>query len=139
MFNVMFILVPVLAFGIMIFVFLMIFSGKTRSKFMGHQLNMQKQMLEDNKETIKDIAEISGEIGIKSKRNIMDNNEEDLRHMATMGADISKDAIRTTTSAIREGLTGDNSESGTGSSYCKHCGAKIDSDSKFCKKCGKEQ
>ena len=23
--------------------------------------------------------------------------------------------------------------------YCKHCGTSIDSDSTFCKKCGKEQ
>ena len=23
--------------------------------------------------------------------------------------------------------------------FCKHCGSKIDADSKFCKKCGREQ
>lgn len=35
--------------------------------------------------------------------------------------------------AIKEGLTEDETI------YCKHCGASIDSDSTFCKKCGKEQ
>jgi len=44
----------------------------------------------------------------------------------------TKDGIKTTARAIKEGFSKD-------SAYCKHCGSGIDSDSKFCKKCGKEQ
>ena len=64
---------------------------------------------------------------------IIDENEDDIRHVVSKSADMSKDAITTTTRAIKKGLTEDDSI------YCKHCGKKIDADSKFCSICGKEQ
>lgn len=99
----------------------------------GRQLKIQKKILEDNKETIQDINELQGEIGIKSTKNILDGNEDDLESISTKSAKINKDAIKITASAIKEGLK-DNDKI-----YCKHCGASIDEDSRFCKKCGKEQ
>ena len=126
-------LVPILMVCMMAFGFGMMFSPKLRSKVMGHQLKMQKQMLEDNKEVLQDLGKLSGQIGVKTTKGILDENEEDLRHIATKGADISKDAITTTTRAIKKGLTEEETV------YCKHCGASIDSDSTFCKKCGKKQ
>lgn len=132
--EIMFVLVPVFIGCVFVFTFAMMFSPKLRSKFMGHQLRMQKQMLEDNKEVMQDIGKLSGEIGVKTTKGIIDENEEDIRHIATKSADMTKDAITTTTRAIKKGLTEDEDPV-----YCKHCGTRIDGDSKFCKKCGKEQ
>lgn len=127
--------------GIFFLIFIVVFvfvvsvfvSPKVRSKMMGRQLKMQKKMLEDNKEVIQDLQELSGGIGIKATRGIIDENEVDLRHISGKSADINKDAVKTTVSAIKEGLTGESNI------YCKHCGASIDSDSTFCKACGKKQ
>ena len=62
---------------------------------------------------------------------VLDANEDVMRDMATREANINKEAVETTARAIRDGFVGD-------SIYCKYCGSKIDEDSKFCKKCGKE-
>ena len=135
MFNILFIIVPIFMVVMIFFTFGMIFSPKLRSKFMGHQLKMQKQMLEDNKEVLKDINTISGGIGIQSKRDIIDENEEALRHMTSKEASIKAEAVKTTARAFKEGFSGED----TGKVYCKHCGVQIDDDSAFCKKCGNKQ
>lgn len=98
--------------GMSIFVYGVIFSPKMRSKFVGGQMKAQKQVLDDHEDIMTDIA--------------------------TRSAKIKSGAIRETASAIREGLTGDSGSFGN-DAYCKHCGVAIDSDSKFCKKCGQEQ
>lgn len=66
----------------------------------------------------------------KSARYIQQENKEDLSDIATNAADITSEAITKTTKAIKKGLED--------KIFCKHCGEKIDSDSKFCNKCGKE-
>ena len=129
----MFILVPILMVGMITFMICMMFVPSFRSKFFGHQLKMQKRVLEDNKDVMADIGKISGEIGVKTAKGVIDENEDDIRHVVSKSADISKDAITTTTRAIKKGLTEDDSI------YCKHCGASIDADSTFCKDCGKKQ
>ena len=131
--QILFYIVPIFVVGMFIFSFGMIFSPKLRSKFMGHQLKMQKRMLEDNKEVMQDIGKITGEIGVKTAKGVIDENEDDIRHVVSKTADMSKDAITTTTRAIKKGLTEEESV------YCKHCGESIDSDSTFCKACGKKQ
>lgn len=122
-----------IAIGMFVFVICMMFVPGLRSKFMGHQLKMQKRMLEDNKEVMQDIGKITGEIGVKTAKGVLDENEDDIRHVVGKTADISKDAITTTTRAIKKGLTEEDAV------YCKHCGESIDSDSTFCKACGKKQ
>ena len=42
-------------------------------------------------------------------------------------------AAKEITQGIKEGLSENETV------YCKHCGAQIDADSSFCKKCGKQQ
>lgn len=69
----------------------------------------------------------------RAQNNVIKNNKEILRENANMTADINKDAIRTTSHAVKEGFT-DNDIF-----YCKNCGQLIDEDSRFCKVCGKEQ
>ena len=44
-FDLVFVLAPIFVIGMFVFVFCMVLSPKLRSKFMGHQLKMQKQML----------------------------------------------------------------------------------------------
>ena len=67
----------------------------------------------------------------KSAKYIQQENKEDFRYIASNTADIASEAITKTTTAIKKGLED--------KIFCKHCGEKIDSDSKFCNKCGKEQ
>ena len=131
--EILFFIVPIFIGCMFIFTFGMIFSPKLRSKFMGHQLKMQKRMLEDNKDVIQDLGKLTGEIGVKTTKGIMDENEDDLRHISSKGADIASDGITKTVRAIKKGM------SDAGDVYCKHCGESIDSDSTFCKACGKKQ
>jgi hypothetical protein len=58
-------------------------------------------------------------------------NKEDLKDIASTAVEITSEAITKTATAIKTGLDD--------KMFCKHCGEKIDSDSKFCNKCGKEQ
>ena len=97
----------VLAGIILILAIIITVSPKARAKWMGKQIEATKYMMDDQKENIKDIS--------------------------TNMADATKDGIKTTAKAIKDGLTEEDTV------YCKHCGASIDTDSTFCKKCGKEQ
>ena len=71
-------------------------------------------------------------IMMKATKYMLDENEENLKDMATKSANISKEGIEITTRAIKDGLTKE-------SKYCKYCGEAIDEDSKYCKKCGERQ
>lgn len=107
-FSIFSILVFVAVVAIFGICFALIFSGNFRRKFYKRRIDASKQ--------------------------ILDENTDSLKHMVTTSAEISKDAIKTTAGAIKEGITGEKE-----TAYCKHCGAKIDDDSKYCSKCGKEQ
>lgn len=108
LFNIMF-YGSLIFVGIMfVFVIVMMISPKARAKWMGKQIEANKYMIEQQKENLKEIS--------------------------TNMADATKDGVKTTARAVREGLLEDDE-----TVYCKHCGATIDSDSTFCKKCGKEQ
>ena len=67
---------------------------------------------------------------LQAARYIQEEAKDDLTAIASNSAEITKDAVTTTAEAIREGMEIKK--------YCKHCGAKIDSDAKFCTACGKE-
>ena len=67
----------------------------------------------------------------KSIKYIQGENKEDLTDIANNTADITSGAVTKTARAVKEGLTE--------TVFCKHCGAKIDNDSKFCSFCGKKQ
>ena len=70
---------------------------------------------------------------IETTKYIQEQNKEDLTDIANNTADIMEDAVTKTAKAVREGFEKE------ATMYCKHCGAVIDSDSRFCKSCGKEQ
>ena len=69
---------------------------------------------------------------LKSTKYILDENEELIKELSTKGANVSKDGLEIKARALKKGFMGE-------SIYCKHCGAAIDSDSQFCKSCGKRQ
>lgn len=106
MFDALFVITFILSFLALGFGILLVVSPKLRGKIMSTQVKATKYMMDESKEDLKSIADDT--------------------------ADVSKDAITTTTRAIKKGFTKDTI-------YCKHCGSEIDSDSKFCKSCGKEQ
>lgn len=70
---------------------------------------------------------------IRATKQMIDYSKDDLKDIVDMEADIKKGYVKTMAKSIKEGLTEENTI------YCKHCGSMIDSDSRFCKKCGKEQ
>ena len=74
-----------------------------------------------------------GNAAARAQNNIVKNNEEILKETADINANIHKDAVKTIVHSVKEGLTDKEII------YCKHCGAEIDTDSTFCKKCGKQQ
>lgn len=67
----------------------------------------------------------------QSIKYIQQENKEDFKDIASNAVEITSEAITKTATAIKTGLDD--------KMFCKHCGEKIDSDSKFCNKCGKEQ
>ena len=131
-FNIMFTIIPILVVCIFIFTFAMILSPKLRGKMMSHQIKSLKYMMEESSADLTNLTTTTANAAIKAKKNILDENEDVLRDLATRQANISKDGIETTVRAIKKGFT-------TESIYCKHCGQAIDHDSKFCKNCGKKQ
>ena len=64
-------------------------------------------------------------------RYIQEENKDDFSAIATNNAQIMSDAVKITAGAVKDGIRA--------TKFCKHCGEKIDEDSKFCSSCGKEQ
>ena len=126
-------IVPILVFCGFGFTFAMLFSPKLRAKVMGHQLKAQKYMLEQNKDTLADLSTTAAEIGISSQKQILDNNAEVMEELSTKNAEIKSAGIEKMARAVKKGLTEEVTL------YCKHCGSANDTDSAYCKKCGKKQ
>ena len=68
---------------------------------------------------------------IKAMKYAIDESSEDLKTINDIKADSEKDAITIKARALKNGFKDEV--------YCKYCGYLIDSDSIFCKKCGKKQ
>lgn len=132
--KIMFLVVGGIFVAIFGYAIAMIFNPKLRGKMMSNNIKAMKHMTDISKDDMEDMLTNLSDIAINAKSNIINNNEETLRDIASKEANINKDAIKTTFSAIKEGLSGNE-----GTMFCKHCGAVIDADSKFCNQCGKEQ
>ncbi|MBR2577990.1 MAG: zinc ribbon domain-containing protein [Erysipelotrichaceae bacterium] len=130
-FNIMFGAVMLIAGCIFALTLAMIFSPKLRGKMMSRQIKSLRYMAEYAKEDLEKTVSDLSEASINARSRVLDENEDKLKDIADRSADISKDAITTTVSAVKKGIVG--------TAYCKHCGKPIDEDSRFCKHCGKEQ
>ena len=126
--------------GIAVFGFALVFILAIRAsspKYMEKKLTKmgeaavraQNNIMKNNKDIYVETASAAAEIQNK----VINQNEEMLKDTADRTAEIHKDAFKTIVHSVKEGLTEDSKI------YCKYCGAQIDTDSKFCKKCGKEQ
>lgn len=73
---------------------------------------------------------------VKTTKYIQQATKEDMTDIASTQAEIQSEAVKTIAGAVKEGLDGADEDK---TMFCKHCGAKIDEDSRFCKECGKEQ
>ena len=71
---------------------------------------------------------------IKAAKYMVEESKDDIEYISNNMADATKGGVETTVRAIKKGIVDDEEEI-----YCKHCGSRIDKDSKFCKNCGKEQ
>lgn len=109
MFELIFMIVPILVILIFILTFALFLSPKLRGKFLSNQIKSIKYAVDDSKEDLKTISNIS--------------------------ADVSSEAITKTVSSIKKGFTDNSFKDNT---YCKYCGTGIDFDSRFCKNCGKK-
>ncbi len=132
-YKIIFYIVPIISGLIFAFTLLMFLSPKFRGKFMSNQVKSMKHMTNYSKRDIEEIMTNLGSATVNSQNNIINQNEDTLKNIANKSAEINKGAIKTTVSAIKEGLNAQPTM------FCKYCGAKIDEDSKFCKSCGKEQ
>lgn len=67
---------------------------------------------------------------LEINKQIREENKEILTDIANTNAEIYKGSIGTIAKEVADNINN--------AIYCKHCGAKIDGDSKFCKVCGKQ-
>ena len=130
-FIIFFIVMGIVAIAVFAYTFMMMFGTKTRSKMLARQMKSLRGMTDISKEDMESMMENLSEVSIKSRKKILEENEDDLKDIADANARINKDAVRETSKAIKEGFVGS-------SIYCKYCGASIDSDSVYCNKCGKK-
>ena len=128
MFNALFVIVPIFIGLVFVFVIAMFVSPKLRGKMMSRQFKSMRYMMEESKD---DLAKLSG-TAMEIKKQILDENEVVLTDIAQKEARINSIGIQSAARAIKDGLIKE-------STYCKYCGSAIDSDSKICKNCGKEQ
>ena len=131
-FKIFFIFGIVLFICIFTFVILIMFSTKFRSKMMARQMKSLRGMTDLSKEDIETMLTNLSDASIGAKKEIYNKHEDDLKDIADANARINKGAVKETARAFKEGFT-ENSKT-----YCKYCGAEIDSDSVYCNKCGKK-
>ena len=105
----------------------MMFSPKLRNKMMKRELKATKNMFQSLTDDLKDLQSTS----IKIKKEILDENKDDLESIEKQEASIKGEGIKIKANALKSGLTGDM--------YCKNCGEKIPGDSIYCKNCGAKQ
>lgn len=126
------IVIAVLACSIIIFVILSLFSPRVQGKMMSKQIKSVKHMMDYSKDDLKELMKITAKTGTIAEKEILDENEDIMSNNERRKANIKKEGIEVTARAIKNGLTSNKI-------YCRYCGASIESDSRFCKNCGKEQ
>ena len=103
-------------------------------------IKTEKYIMESSKEDLKDLLSTTMGIGIGATSDAIDGNEDELRNVVDKGSDIASGGIFKSAKAFAKGFkSGFGDAQGQSDAYCKYCGASIDADSVFCKKCGRQQ
>ena len=104
--SIMMVIFPFLFIGILAFNIANMVSPKFRGKMMSRQVKAKKYMMEESRDDIKDIADMS--------------------------ADAGKDAITTVVRAVKDGISEEKifckycgGEIDSDSVFCKHCGSDL--------------
>ena len=112
-------------------VFAMFFSPKLKGKIMSREISAFKHMMNYSKNDVKNIKENMGNISIDSEHDILMQNKNKIKEINNIYYETKKDSIKNTIKDIKGELKN--------GCYCKFCEKKIDTDSKYCKNCGKRQ
>lgn len=127
--EILFYIVPILIGITFIMTIALMVSPKLRGKLMSRQIKATKHMMDYSKEDLKDILSTSADIGINAEKEILDNNEETMKDNVIRKANINKKGIEITANAIKEGLNGSKiycKHCGKlideDSKFCKSCG-----------------
>ena len=103
-------------------------------------IKTEKYIMETTKDDLKDLLSTTMGIGIGATSDAIDGNEDELRNVVDKGSDIASGGIFKSAKAFAKGFkSGLGDAQGQADVYCKYCGASIDADSVFCKKCGRQQ
>ena len=124
--NVLFIIIPIMAVLLIVLAIVFMFSPKLRGKMLSKQVESMRYMLDESK---MDIAKL-GSTSVNLKKQILDENEETLTDIAKKEANIKSVGIKSAAKAVKEGLTESDtmyckhcgSEIDSDSKYCKKCG-----------------
>ena len=100
-------------------------------------IKTSKYIQESNKEDLTDLMSTGMGIGINATSQAINKNEDDIRNIADKGADIMSGPVETLSRSVGRGFREGYATADT--MFCKHCGATIDRDSKFCSECGGQQ
>lgn len=129
--NIFFVVITIIAFGIVLFTFVIIFSPKLRAKMMSRNVKSLKYMTDYSKKDIEDIVKNIGDISINSKHKILTENKNKIKEITNIGEEALRDSIKNTLNTVKKSFKDNN--------YCKYCGKTIDVDSKYFKFCGENQ
>lgn len=100
-------------------------------------IKTSKYIQESNKEDLTDLMSTGMGIGINATSQAINENKDDIRNIADKGADIMSGPVETLSRSAGRGFREGYATADT--MFCKHCGATIDRDSKFCSECGGQQ
>ncbi len=123
--NAMFIIVPIFIGIVFILAVVMFISPEFRGKMMARQVKSMKYMLDESK---KDLEAMGGTV-INVKKNIIDDNEDSLKEISKKEGELAGIGIEKKARAVKEGLLEDEiyckhcGESiDADSKFCKKCG-----------------
>lgn len=120
------IVIIIVAVIVLMSLFVFFFAPKLRKRILGEQLKSMRSMFEDNKS---DLTKL-GSMGIEIKKQLLEENEESLTDIAHKEAKIRSVGIKSAAKSFKEGLKETDaiyckycgSEIDSGSIFCKKCG-----------------
>ena len=121
------IVLGIFVLALFVMVGMMIFTPRFKNRMFDNQMRAAKSMLENNKDTFKELSKTT----IEFKKELLEENEDALKEVAAKEADIESVGLEKKAAAVKKGFTD--------TKKCKYCDATIEADSIFCKECGKKQ